>query len=522
MSRLQFTPEMDGMLQEMRRRKQQEEQEAGPQRMRFFDQMTGMAPRSAPTEYGPPADTSERDEMIRGQIESRLGPQMAAGGPLGAMGGFMATGRAPSLPEPPIPAPSPISAPQLPPPPNAVLSDSGASPYLSSIVTGSGTRTMAYPQGPDGTFGRGQDLGMTPWEQQGSPADQLRNSFMANRYGNGTPSSFLPPALAAEMALGEMRNRTIQQEGELQRQNLMERERLEQEGRVRAAEANRRDVQSSAQYQAAVNSFLSGQGPQFAQADAFARSLGGQQPGSMLGGQVPMMPSGPGTIEPDAAAKVNRLLMQSTADLPKNFAYEIPGMGMGANRKPAMAIAGALDGKVTPDVADRLLGRFAAEGFGEKEFSALSEALGRSPGGQDLRKALIAKMMTDELAYRPPPVQGQSGLGGLLSAGMFGRTNVYPERMGYSDIFPGAQLTANPAETWVGAGLKSLKDRWYTGGLPYRAVNVGGESIPIDPGASQAALAAIFGGNEAIKRGIESRRNTYGPLYKALTGSTAR
>lgn len=509
---MSMSPDLAMFVESERRRRMQEED--GPERMQFFDQGVGMMPRSAPSDFAPP--TADENAI------NRLMPTMPTG-----RAAFLAP---PASPAAPIPDPSAVPTLPPPPPPNGQLGGLEGNPFLSSIVTGSGTRTMAFPQGPGGTFGRGQDLGMVPFDGPQNPADALRSSFMRNLYGTGAPSSFLPAPLAAEMALGEMRNRTLQQEGELQRQNLMERERLEQQGRVEAAQQSHRHGQSAAQYQAGVNAFLSGQGPQFAQADAFARSLGGQTAGmggaggpAAPAGAVPALPVGMAPpADPDAMAKVNRLLMQSTADLPKNFAYEIPGIGMGANRKPAMSIGGALEGKVTPEIANRLLGRFSSEGFGEKEFGALSEALGRSPGGQDVRKALIGQMMTDELAYRPPPAQGSSGNVIPLIPGILGRTQVYPEKLGYGDIFPGAQLQAGPAETWVGQGLKSFRDRMYSGGLPYRSVNIGGEMIPIDPGASQATLASVFGGAEAIRRGIEARRGTYGPLYKALAGSAAR
>ena len=485
-----------------------------------------MAPPPSPE----PTPEDERADMIRGQLQAKLGAQMGAAGPLGAMGGFLNRGASAPAATPPMSPPGGGSPLLGQPPANGQLGGLGDNPFMSSIVTGSGTRTMAFPQGPGGTYGRGQDLGMQPWEQQGNPADALRSSFQRNLYGTGAPSSFLPAPLAAEMAMQEMRNRTLQQEGGLQRQNLLEREALEQKGRVEAANLSHRFGQNTAQYQGAVNAFLGGQGPQFAQADAFARSLGGGMGGgggpAVAGGPVPSIPALPSGMappaDPDVMARVNRLMLQESPTLPNSFSYEIPGMGMGANKKPAMAIKGGIEGKVTPEIANKLLGRFSAEKFGDAEFGALADVLGRSSGGQEIRKALLGQMATDELAFRPPPVQGQSGLGSFFPPALVGRTNVYPSQMGYSDVMPGATLQADQAETWLGQGLKSLRDRMYSGGLPYRSLNVGGERIPIDPGASMATLSGIFGGDAAMKRAIEGRRGVYPSAFKALTGQGGR
>lgn len=500
-------------------------------RMMLTPNSPASAPASAMTPAPAPVDTEdERASMIRDQLMGRMGGQMGAAGPLGAMGGFMAQGRPGMAGPATIPAPAVGAGPEMLPPPNANVGDLGANPFLSRIVTGSGTRTMAFPQGPNGTFGRGVDQGMVPWEGPQNPADQYRSSFLKNLYGTGAPSSFLPAGLAAEMAGREMQNRTVQQEGELGRQNLLERERLEQSGRVSAAEASHRYGMNQAQYSGAVNAFLSGQGPQFAQADAFARGLGGQAAGGFGGGGAPagaanagaMLPAGM-SAPPDAdvMGKVNRLMMQEASGLPKTLSYEIPGIGMGANRKPAMSIIGGAEGKVTPEVANKLLGRFSAEGFGENEFKALSDVLGRSAGGQELRKALLSQLATDELAFRPPPTQGSGGFGIMPMLGLGGRTSVYPETLQYSDVYPGMKLQAQPAETWLGQGLKTLRDRTYAGGLPYRQANIGGENIPIDPGASMATLSNIFGGQEGMRRAIEARRGVYPALFKALAGAGA-
>lgn len=484
-----------------------------------------MTPAPAPVDDG-----DERASMIRDQLMGRMGGQMAAAGPMGMMAGQMAQRKPAAAAPATISAPAPVAAPQALPPANGLLGDLGANPHLSTIVTGSGTRTMAFPQGPNGTFGRGQDLGMTPWEGPQNPADQFRSSFLKNLYGTGAPSSFLPANLAAQMAEREMQNRTVQQEGDLGRQNLLERERLEQQGRVEAAGLAHKHGMNQAQYSGAVNAFLSGQGPQFAQADAFARGLGGQAVGGFGGAGAPAGPANAAAMLPagmspppdtDVMGKVNRLMMQEASGLPKTLSYEIPGIGMGANRKPAMSIIGGAEGKVTPEIANKLLGRFSAEGFGENEFKALNDVLGRSAGGQEVRKALLAQLATDELAFRPPPSQGKSGFHFMPAIGLGGRTNVYPETMQYSDVYPGMKLQAQPAETWLGQGLKTLRDRMYAGGLPYRQANIGGENIPIDPGASMATLSNIFGGDEAMKRAIESRRAVYPALYKALAGAGA-
>ncbi len=547
MGRLQLDPMMmDELVQRRRRALPGDPQADGPQQMRFFDQSAGMMPQSAPSDFAPPTAQAsmtplppppdpaadERSEMIRGQLQTRLGAQMGGAGAMGAMAGLMGRGAASGIAAAPNAGFTDTPLPPPPPPANGQLGALGANPHFSSIVTGSGTRTMAYPQGPDGLFGRGQDLGNVPFEAQGNPADGFRSSFLKNLYGTGAPSSFLPAELAAKMAEREMTNRTAQQEGNLHRQNILDREMLEQKGRVEAANQGHKHGQSAAQYSGAVNAFLSGQGPQFAQADAFARGLGG----GMSGGGAPMaapagvagaagIPQLPAGMAPppdqDVMGRVNKLMMQEATSLPKNLKYEIPGLGMGANRKPAMLIEGGADGKISTDVANKLLGRFSAEKFGDAEFAALNDVLSRSAGGQDVRKALLAQMATDELAFQPPPVQGRSGLGAFIGTLTGGRTNVYPEKLEYGD-YPGMSVEADAAETWLGQGLKTLRDRHYAGGLPYRSVNIGGERIPIDPGNSMATLSTIFGGDEAMKKAIGARRSIYPSAYKALAGPGAK
>jgi len=315
-------------------------------------------------------------------------------------------------------------------------------------------------------------------------------------------------AFAQALQVGNLANEAAQQ------QNQFKMAQMADQAKIEAARQAHQHNMNAAQYQAAINAHLSGQGNQFARADQFARGLGA--PAGADGGMIgPTMPAAaiPQNEALDPTQRVNQFLLQNADQLPKTFQYGLPGVG----KNGPMQIQGQLGDKLTPAATAELLNRMAAAKFSQPEAVALADALGRSVGGNDIRKALIGQIFNDQVTANPPAVVDKSWLPAAIP-GLLGRTNVYPAELVGMEGFPGAKVVSNVAETRLGAGLKSLADRFYNGGLPYRGVQVNGETIPFDPGSNMATLGNIFGGNEAIKRQIAARQSISPALYQALAG----
>lgn len=345
-----------------------------------------------------------------------------------------------------------------------------------------------------------------------TPIMALQDAYQKN-LANRTGSPFgygmdNRTAFAQALQVGNLANEAAQQ------QNQFKMAQMADQAKIEAARQAHQHNMNAAQYQAAINAHLSGQGNQFARADQFARGLGA--PAGADGGMIgPTMPAAaiPQNEALDPTQRVNQFLLQNADQLDKRFQYGLPGIG----KNGPMQIQGQLD-KQTPAATAELLNRMAAAKFSQPEAIALADALGKSVGGNEIRKALLGQIFNDQVTANPPPVQGKSGTIASMIPGLIGRTNVYPAELEGMDGFPGAKVVSNVAETRLGAGLKSLADRFYNGGLPYRGVQVNGETIPFEPGSNMATLGNIFGGNEAIKRQIAARQSISPALYQALAG----
>lgn len=432
MGRLQIDPQMAALL-EQRRRRAMDEDQAGPEQLRFMDQGAGMMPQSAPADF-----------------------------PMDPMQPTMPTNRAALMgmqpPQALNPAPAPDAAPLLPPPPNGQIGALGANPYLSSIVTGSGTRTMAYPTLEGGGYGRGVDQGMVPFEGPQNPADGLRSSFMRNLYGNGTPSTFLPPELAARMAMGEMQNRTVQSEGDLQRQNLLEREKLEQTGRVSAAGMAHKNNMGAGLQTLLMNAGLSGQADE---AERLALRFGLIQP-NPNSPPVSQQPASGVGYDPKAMRGLLPL-MPNTVAMPSR-----------AGGKDVM-LPGGLD-KATPATNMEFMNRLAGMNLDQAGMDKQVQQLRDLPNGEAFLDNLIKQGLSERIAYE---VDDQ-----LPRDPITGSRKLTPSTINFDDL-EGVQANANN-------GFWETMRSSVRGRLPnYRATLPGGRTIDLPVSSMPKSRTAL-------------------------------
>lgn len=447
-----------------------------PDRLKLMDQMFGFAPLAPPsTGFSGGAFQGEPADERLAQMQSwanRVATNEAVAGPAALMQMFPGAMTRRPADQPLLPAPpSPIPEPMVGPAPQE------RAPWQSTITTGSGVVTTAYPQIGDGQYGTGQVVSDTRPTGPKSIQEMFRDRFNELRRDQSYGLFGMPATAAAGIANTEMQPLIAQQEfaaraaeGDANRQMQMALER----SRIEAGKYDRQQQLQSDIAKAGINAAGSGQlGPFLRDMAAFNSATGGRLFGSTGLPAGPQAPVDPYAVSPDE--KGRRLLQQLAPLLPKTFQYAAPGVG-----RERSVIQGAAENLDGPAGVGEIFNRMAGAGLDEPAMRSFVETLRSAPGGQQVYERLLSQAFADDIAARNQPTSPRGVLSTLMglpvvSALTGGGAATYPSQITFED-YPGTTASAVPDKT----NIDRLGRIWRSGGVPnYTLTTPSGMTLPL-------------------------------------------
>lgn len=466
-------------------------------------------------------EEDERSEMIRGQLANRFGGQQAAAGGIGMLGQMMPAQQPAAMPPPPQAA-EPFVGPTLEP--------------LNSRVTnmrGEVLSEMQYPNLGGGNYGEGQttfrrggyNLGSGMYENaiaggQEIPrgplglGDMYRDAYERNLADRRfSPFGYgMPPAMAASLADRQMAPAIADAElmrrfadAEASRQNARDIAQMQ----IDAGRFDRNSAMSGRVIEGGINAAAQGLLPQYLRGIEQMRQMGLPVPGSApraggAPGQVGAATaggvagvSGPPPLSDDD--KIQQLIRTSVDRLPSTFEYAAVGSGSGPNAM--VRVRGAAEG-FGPENQRHILDRLRAANLSPEGLTSFSDALMRTPGGKQIRDALISRTLSDMLAAR----QGQM-------ARDEGWYDEYPAELNFPEL-PGYKAVSNlSGGNMLTRALGRLGGAYTQRGIPnYKVTLPTGEVVTTDVANSLSNFGDILG----AQGGMDARTNANDPFNMTL------